>query len=193
MLVVVKFSVFAIVSFLPPRSLPASVNYCDLSKEIPCHCNSSEQPGFSAFWIEIFCCPLSLFTRYNYFPNVRGGVSGFGQAPASRQPVRDPQDDAGPRRRHNWGQGQALGGQWVRRGLVKCWILCAFILDLKWNSYLPLPLSLNKPTSIQPCSTSVPSQCHYFFTLQFCGTLFSYLLVQTDVNTSSIIMMLFSW
>lgn len=40
---------------------------------------------------------------YKYFPNRRGGVSGFGQAPESR---RRP-DDAG--RQHAWGQGHQLG------------------------------------------------------------------------------------
>lgn len=40
---------------------------------------------------------------YKYFPNRRGGVSGFGQAPESR---RRP-DDGG--RQHAWGQGHQLG------------------------------------------------------------------------------------
>lgn len=43
---------------------------------------------------------------YKYFPNRRGGVSGFGQAPASR---RRPDDDN--QGGHNWGRGgHALGG-----------------------------------------------------------------------------------
>lgn len=40
---------------------------------------------------------------YEYFPPRRGGVAGFGQAPASRQP----QNDA--RRRYTWGRGHVLG------------------------------------------------------------------------------------
>ncbi|KAK7114158.1 derlin-1-like [Littorina saxatilis] len=41
---------------------------------------------------------------YKYFPNRRGGVAGFGMAPASR---RQPGNDGGGR--HNWGQGNPLG------------------------------------------------------------------------------------
>ncbi|KAL4234371.1 Derlin 1 [Mactra antiquata] len=46
---------------------------------------------------------------YKYFPNRRGGVSGFGQAPAStRRPNNDDNNDPG---RHHWGRGgQVLGG-----------------------------------------------------------------------------------
>ncbi|XP_065183691.1 derlin-1-like [Sycon ciliatum] len=46
---------------------------------------------------------------YNYLPTVRGGVSGFGQAPASRRPAQENND--APRQRHTWGSGQTLGGQ----------------------------------------------------------------------------------
>lgn len=41
---------------------------------------------------------------YSLLPNRRGGVAGFGVAPASRR-VQDPDN-----RRHDWGQGQQLGG-----------------------------------------------------------------------------------
>jgi len=41
---------------------------------------------------------------YKYFPNRSGGVSGFGQAPASRRP------EARDEGRHNWGAGNPLGG-----------------------------------------------------------------------------------
>lgn len=44
---------------------------------------------------------------YHYFPNRQGGISGFGQAPASR---RRPDDNAGGGGRHHWGQGNVLGG-----------------------------------------------------------------------------------
>lgn len=45
---------------------------------------------------------------YKYFPNRRGGVSGFGQAPASR---RRPDNDDNDPGRHRWGGGgQVLGG-----------------------------------------------------------------------------------
>ncbi|KAL8589941.1 Derlin 1 [Nucella lapillus] len=44
---------------------------------------------------------------YKYFPNRQGGVAGFGMAPASR---RRPDEDNGGGGRHNWGQGQQLGG-----------------------------------------------------------------------------------
>ncbi|ESN98693.1 hypothetical protein HELRODRAFT_67318 [Helobdella robusta] len=40
---------------------------------------------------------------YKYFPNRRGGVSGFGVAPATRRPDDNQQ-------RHSWGRGQQLGG-----------------------------------------------------------------------------------
>lgn len=40
---------------------------------------------------------------YKYFPNLRGGVSGFGQAPASRRPAQ------GGEGRHAWGTGARLG------------------------------------------------------------------------------------
>ncbi|KAF4521297.1 hypothetical protein B566_EDAN002301 [Ephemera danica] len=47
---------------------------------------------------------------YNYFPNRRGRVHGFGQVPINRRP-----DDQGPRPGrqggHNWGQGHILGGR----------------------------------------------------------------------------------
>ncbi|XP_074645249.1 derlin-1-like [Tubulanus polymorphus] len=42
---------------------------------------------------------------YKYFPNRRGGVSGFGQAPEARR-----QPDAVDNRRHRWGTGFQLGG-----------------------------------------------------------------------------------
>ncbi|XP_033096363.1 derlin-1-like [Anneissia japonica] len=41
---------------------------------------------------------------YKYFPNRQGGVSGFGVAPASRRP------QAANEGRHQWGQGNLLGG-----------------------------------------------------------------------------------
>ncbi|XP_067652128.1 derlin-1-like [Haliotis asinina] len=44
---------------------------------------------------------------YNYFPNRRGGVAGFGMAPSSRRRQDDGRDDP---RGHNWGRGQNLGG-----------------------------------------------------------------------------------
>jgi len=43
---------------------------------------------------------------YKYFPNRRGGVAGFGMAPASR---RRPDEDQGDNRRHAWGRGNTLG------------------------------------------------------------------------------------
>ena len=43
--------------------------------------------------------------RYRYFPNRRGGVSGFGVPPASNR--RQQADDHGGR--HAWGRGQQLG------------------------------------------------------------------------------------
>jgi len=43
---------------------------------------------------------------YTYFPNRRGGVSGFGVAPATRRQAGGADD----RRGHNWGQGNQLGG-----------------------------------------------------------------------------------
>jgi len=42
---------------------------------------------------------------YNWFPNRRGGVAGFGMPPASRR--RDDNDNRGG---HTWGRGNALGG-----------------------------------------------------------------------------------
>uniref|UniRef100_A0A3Q4GXM8 Derlin n=1 Tax=Neolamprologus brichardi TaxID=32507 RepID=A0A3Q4GXM8_NEOBR len=46
---------------------------------------------------------------YRFFPNRRGGVSGFGVPPTRRQA---PQDNAGGLGgRHNWGQGFRLGGE----------------------------------------------------------------------------------
>lgn len=46
---------------------------------------------------------------YKYFPNRRGGVSGFGQAPASRRRQDDDNDDPN---QHRWGRGgQVLGGE----------------------------------------------------------------------------------
>lgn len=44
---------------------------------------------------------------YKYFPNRRGGVSGFGMAPSSR---RQTPDNNGDNQRHNWGRGHNLGG-----------------------------------------------------------------------------------
>ncbi|XP_032219163.2 derlin-1-like [Nematostella vectensis] len=44
---------------------------------------------------------------YKYLPNRQGGVSGFGQAPASRRPRTD--DDAGGGWGRRWGRGQRLG------------------------------------------------------------------------------------
>ncbi|PIK50878.1 putative derlin-1 [Apostichopus japonicus] len=45
---------------------------------------------------------------YKYFPNRQGGISGFGQAPASRR--RPEANNGGVGGRHNWGQGNPLGG-----------------------------------------------------------------------------------
>lgn len=49
--------------------------------------------------------------RKNYFPDVRGGVHGFGFAPENQRPVQQ-QDGTGVRNRlfgNAWGRGQALG------------------------------------------------------------------------------------
>ena len=58
-------------------------------------------------WLET-CYVVNFFHfRYKYFPNRRGGVSGFGQAPASRR--RPDDNDAGGG--HRWGGGgHVLGG-----------------------------------------------------------------------------------
>lgn len=69
-----------------------------------------------------FCCLiefrdhiLTSLCRYRFFPNRRGGVSGFGVPPARRQA---PQENAGGLGgRHNWGQGFRLGGEWERTAL----------------------------------------------------------------------------
>lgn len=54
--------------------------------------------------------PISL-SRYRYFPNRRGGVSGFG-APPTRRPAAQEQPGGGAGGgRHNWGQGFRLGGE----------------------------------------------------------------------------------
>ncbi|BFZ12902.1 hypothetical protein BsWGS_15941 [Bradybaena similaris] len=45
---------------------------------------------------------------YRLFPRRQGGMSGFGQAPASRRPG-DAGNNGGLWGRHNWGQGQQLG------------------------------------------------------------------------------------
>jgi len=42
---------------------------------------------------------------YKYFPNRRGGVAGFGMAPASRRQQGDDRNQG----RHQWGQGNVLG------------------------------------------------------------------------------------
>ncbi|KAG8010269.1 Derlin-1 [Nibea albiflora] len=53
---------------------------------------------------------------YRYFPNRRGGVSGFG-VPPTRRPAAQEQagggggGGGGGRGRHNWGQGFRLGGE----------------------------------------------------------------------------------
>lgn len=48
---------------------------------------------------------------YRYFPSRQGGVSGFGQAPASRRrPGDDGANNGGGWRGHNWGAGHHLGG-----------------------------------------------------------------------------------
>ncbi|ESO82769.1 hypothetical protein LOTGIDRAFT_205920 [Lottia gigantea] len=45
---------------------------------------------------------------YKYFPNRRGGMGGFGQAPSSR---RNQDNNRGGGGRHDWGQGNQLGNQ----------------------------------------------------------------------------------
>ena len=54
----------------------------------------------------------NLYFRYKYFPNWRSGVSGFGQAPASRRQEPGGDGEAANREggRHMWGGGQRLGG-----------------------------------------------------------------------------------
>lgn len=44
---------------------------------------------------------------YKYFPNRRGGVAGFGQAPAARRPAGN--NGGGFGGRHQWGGGNRLG------------------------------------------------------------------------------------
>lgn len=44
---------------------------------------------------------------YKYFPNRRGGISGFGQAPATRRAAENQNNQDG---RHRWGRGNHLGG-----------------------------------------------------------------------------------
>lgn len=46
---------------------------------------------------------------YNYFPNQRSGVQGFGRAPTARADFQRPAAADRPRR-HDWGQGNVLGG-----------------------------------------------------------------------------------
>nr|CAD7455993.1 unnamed protein product [Timema tahoe] len=51
---------------------------------------------------------------YKYFPNQRGGIHGFGQPPTARRPANDGAGGGGGGGgggRHNWGQGNILGGQ----------------------------------------------------------------------------------
>lgn len=50
-------------------------------------------------------------SRYKYFPNRSGGMSGFGQAPSTRRRPND--DNQGG---HNWGRGgHVLGDNWGER------------------------------------------------------------------------------
>uniref|UniRef100_A0A3B5RBA1 Derlin n=1 Tax=Xiphophorus maculatus TaxID=8083 RepID=A0A3B5RBA1_XIPMA len=49
---------------------------------------------------------------YRFFPNTRGGVSGFGVPPTRRPvPQEPPAAGGGGGGRHNWGQGFRLGGE----------------------------------------------------------------------------------
>lgn len=49
-----------------------------------------------------------LGSRYQYFPNRRGGVAGIGVPPTRRPAAQRP----GGVGRHNWGQGHHLGTEW---------------------------------------------------------------------------------
>lgn len=62
-------------------------------------------------WIKYLLKPFfSLLIRKNYFPDVRGGVHGFGVPPENRAQDR-PQARPGNRffGGHTWGQGHVLG------------------------------------------------------------------------------------
>uniref|UniRef100_A0A3B3TUM3 Derlin n=1 Tax=Poecilia latipinna TaxID=48699 RepID=A0A3B3TUM3_9TELE len=48
---------------------------------------------------------------YRFFPNTRGGVSGFGVPPTRRPVPQEPPAAGGGGGRHNWGQGFRLGGE----------------------------------------------------------------------------------
>lgn len=52
---------------------------------------------------------FEMYARYNYFPNQRSGVQGFGRAPTARADFQRPAAADRPRR-HDWGQGNVLGG-----------------------------------------------------------------------------------
>ncbi|XP_008430240.1 derlin-1 [Poecilia reticulata] len=48
---------------------------------------------------------------YRFFPNTRGGVSGFGVPPTRRPVPQEPPAAGRGGGRHNWGQGFRLGGE----------------------------------------------------------------------------------
>uniref|UniRef100_A0A3B3DHT1 Derlin n=1 Tax=Oryzias melastigma TaxID=30732 RepID=A0A3B3DHT1_ORYME len=74
------------------------------------------------FFFLMFKYPMDLGGRsflstpeflYRFFPNRRGGVSGFGAPPSRRPAAQDPAGGGGGGGggRHNWGQGFRLGGE----------------------------------------------------------------------------------
>ena len=70
-------------------------------------------------------CVWCLFLhRYRYFPDRRGGVSGFGVPPSSTR--RQAPDDHGGR--HAWGRGHQLGDNWTSNHLqytTQLWLATA--------------------------------------------------------------------
>uniref|UniRef100_A0A3P9PG86 Derlin n=1 Tax=Poecilia reticulata TaxID=8081 RepID=A0A3P9PG86_POERE len=56
-------------------------------------------------------CRHITYLGYRFFPNTRGGVSGFGVPPTRRPVPQEPPAAGRGGGRHNWGQGFRLGGE----------------------------------------------------------------------------------
>lgn len=101
--------------------------------------------------------PLHIsLSRYRFFPNRRGGVSGFG-VPPTRPAAQEPQGGGGDGRggggrggRHTWGEGFRLGGEWaerereIERAPLADWLMTDWLMTDDWLNVKPTEGNINK-------------------------------------------------
>nr|CAD7425207.1 unnamed protein product [Timema monikensis] len=101
-----------IMLLMDPMVLSVLYVWCQLNKDMIVNFWFGTQ--FKAMYLPwvLLAFNLVISGGYKYFPNQRGGIHGFGQPPTARRPANDGAGGGGGGGgRHNWGQGNILGGQ----------------------------------------------------------------------------------